>query len=83
MTPFYFNKGFSPHIFFNSDITKAATVQKKLQIHSVTEIAKIMNRILLIAHDNLTKTQNDIIRQANHQHHMENFAVENEVMINT
>ena len=32
MTPFYLNKGFSPCIFFNPDITKAATVQEKLQI---------------------------------------------------
>ena len=42
-------------MFFNLDITKADTVQEKLQIHSVMKIARIMNRILLIAHDNLTK----------------------------
>ena len=50
---------------FNPDITKAATVQEKLQIHSVMEIARIMNRILLVAYDNLTKTQDDMIKQAN------------------
>ena len=67
---------------FNSDITKADTAQKKLQIYSITEIAKIMNRILSVAHDNLTKTQNDMIRQANHQHYIKNFIIEDEVMIN-
>ena len=41
-------------------------MQKKLQICSVTEIAKIINRILLIIYDNFIKAQNDIIRQANH-----------------
>ena len=56
MTLFYLNKGFSFYMSFSSNITKAATVQEKLQIHSATEIAKIMNRILLVAHDNLTKT---------------------------
>ena len=40
---------------FSSDITKAATAQEKLQIHSVTEIAKIMNKILSVAYNNLTK----------------------------
>ena len=83
MTPFYLNKGFSPHMSFNPDITKAATAQKKLQIHSVTEIAKIMNRILSVTHDNLTKAQSDMIKQANHQHHMKDFAVRDEVIINT
>ena len=66
MTSFYFNKDFSLCMFFNPDITKAATVQKKLQIHSVIEIARIMNRILSVAHDNLTKTQSDMIKQANY-----------------
>ena len=65
MTPFYLNKGFSPHMSFSPDTTKADTAQKKLQIHSVTEIARTMNRILLVAHDNLTKAQSDMIRQAN------------------
>ena len=67
---------------FSPDIMKAATVQKKLQIHSAIEIAKIMNRILSVTHDNFTKTQNDIIRQANHQHCLKNFTVENEIIIN-
>ena len=49
-------------MFFSSDIMKAATVQKKLQICSVTEITKIMNRILSVAHDNFIKTQSDITR---------------------
>ena len=62
ITSFYLNKDFSLCMFFNPDITKAVTAQKKLQIHSVTEIIKTMNRILLITHDNLIKTQNDIIR---------------------
>ena len=66
ITPFYFNKDFSPHISFNPDITKAVTAQKKLQIHSATKITKIMNRILSVIYDNLTKVQGDIIRQANH-----------------
>ena len=82
MTLFYLNKGFSPCISFNPDITKAVTVQKKFQICSVTEIAKIINRILSVTHDNFMKTQNDIIKQANHQHHIKNFAVKNEVIIN-
>ena len=30
MTSFYFNKGFSPHMSFSPDITKADTTQKKL-----------------------------------------------------
>ena len=68
---------------FSSDTTKTATTQKKLQICSVTEIVKIMNRILSITHDNLTKAQDDIIKQANYQHYMKNFAIENEIMINT
>ena len=55
MTSFYFNKDFSSCMSFNSNITKTVTVQEKLQIHSVTEIARIMNRILLVAYDNLTK----------------------------
>ena len=62
MTLFYFNKGFSSHMSFNFDIIKVITVQKKLQIYSVTEITKIMNRILLIAQNNLTKTQGDMIK---------------------
>ena len=66
MTSFYLNKDFSPHMFFNPDITKTTTVQKKLQIHSVIKIAKIINRILSVAHDNLTKAQGDMIKQANH-----------------
>ena len=41
---------------FSFDITKAVTVQKKLQIYSVIEIAKIINRILSVTHDNFTKT---------------------------
>ena len=40
---------------FSPDIIKVITAQKKLQIHSATEIAKIMNRILSVAYDNLTK----------------------------
>ena len=55
MTSFYFNKGFNLYMSFSSDITKAATAQKKLQICSVIEIAKIMNRILSVIHDNLIK----------------------------
>ena len=55
MTSFYLNKGFSLCMSFSPDTMKAATVQKKLQIHSVTEIIKIMNRILSVACDNLTK----------------------------
>ena len=62
MTLFYFNKDFNLCISFNSDITKTDTIQKKLQIYSVTEIAKIINRILLVACNNFIKTQNDIIR---------------------
>ena len=42
-------------MFFNSDIIKAVTVQKKFQIHSVIEIAKIINKILLIAQNNFMK----------------------------
>ena len=83
MTSFYFNKGFNLCISFSPDITKAATVQKKFQIHSVMKIARIMNRILSVAYDNLTKAQGDIIKQANCWCHMENFVVENEVIINT
>ena len=55
MTPFYLNKGFSLCMSFSPDIMKAVTVQEKLQIHSAIEIARIMNRILSVAHDNLTK----------------------------
>ena len=57
MTLFYFNKDFSLHMFFSPDITKTATIQKKFQIHSTTEIAKIINKILLIicdCHDVIT-----------------------------
>ena len=82
MTSFYFNKGFSLYIFFNSDITKVTTVQKKFQIHSVTEIAKIMNRILLVAYDNLTKAQGDMIKQVNYWHYIKDFVIEDEVIIN-
>ena len=82
MTPFYLNKDFSLCMSFNPDITKAATVQKKLQIHSAMEIVKIMDRILSVAHDNLTRAQGDMIRQANCWCCIKNFAVENEVMIN-
>ena len=49
-------------MFFNSDITKTATVQKKLQIYFIIKIIKIMNKILSVACDNFIKTQNDIIR---------------------
>ena len=83
MTPFYLNKGFSPHMSFSPDTTKAATAQEKLQIHSATEIARTMDRILSVAYDNLTKTQSDMIRQANHWCHLKNFTVEDEIMINT
>ena len=67
---------------FSPDIIKAVTVQKKLQIHSVTEITKIMNKILSVTHDNLIRAQGDMIKQANHQHHMKNFTIENEIIIN-
>ena len=43
-------------MFFSSDTIKPATMQKKLQIYSIIKIARIMNRILSIAHNNLTKT---------------------------
>ena len=69
-------------MFFSPDTTKAATMQEKLQICSATEIARTMNRILLVAHDNLTKAQSNIIRQANHQHCVKDFVIEDEVMIN-
>ena len=82
ITSFYLNKDFNLCMFFNSDIIKTATVQKKLQICFVTEITKIMNRILLVAHDNLTKAQGDMIKQANCWCHIKNFVIENEVMIN-
>ena len=82
MTSFYFNKDFSFHMFFNSDIIKAVTAQKKFQICSAIEIAKIMNRIFSVACDNLIKAQGDMIKQANCQCHMKNFAVGDEVMIN-
>ena len=49
-------------MFFSSDIIKAITVQEKLQIHFITEIAKIMNRIFSITYDNFTKAQSDIIK---------------------
>ena len=42
-------------MFFNFDITKTITAQKKLQIHSIIKIAKIKNRILSITYDNFTK----------------------------
>ena len=82
MTLFYLNKGFSLCMSFSPDIIKAATMQEKLQICSVTEIARIMNKILSIAWDNLMRAQSDIIQQANCQHCIKNFAVENEIMIN-
>ena len=82
ITLFYFNKSFSLCMFFNPDTIKATTVQKKLQICSVIKIVKIMNKILSVAHDNLIKAQNDMIKQANHWHHIKNFVIENEVMIN-
>ena len=41
-----------------------------------------MNRILSVTHDNLTKAQSDIIRQANCQHYIKNFVIEDEVIIN-
>ena len=82
MTSFYFNKDFSLCMFFSSDITKTATAQKKLQIHFVTEIARIINRILSITHDNLIKTQSNMIRQANHWCCLKNFVIKNEIMIN-
>ena len=69
-------------MFFSFDITKAVTVQEKLQICSVTEIAKIMNKILSVTCDNLIKAQSDMIKQTNYWCHLKNFAVENEVMIN-
>ena len=67
---------------FSPDITKAATIQEKLQICSATEIARTINRILSVAYDNLTKAQSNMIRQVNHQHHIKNFAVEDEVIVN-
>ena len=70
-------------MFFSSDTTKTDTAQKKLQIHFTMKIAKIMNRILSIAYNNLTKAQSDIIRQINHLHYVENFVIKNEIMINT
>ena len=42
-----------------------------------------MNRILLIAYDNLTKAQGDMIKQANHWHHIKNSTIEDEIMVNT
>ena len=83
MTPFYLNKGFSPCMSFNPDTMKTVTVQEKLQICSATEIIKIMDKILSVTHDNLTRAQGDMIRQANCQHCMKDFAVGDEVMINT
>ena len=82
MTLFYLNKGFSLCMSFSPDTTKTATAQEKLQICSATEIARIMNRILSVTHDNLTKVQSNMIRQVNHQCHLKDFAVENEVMVN-
>ena len=62
ITSFYLNKGFSLCMSFSPDTTKAVTVQEKLQIHSATEITKIMDRILSVTHDNLTGAQGDMIR---------------------
>ena len=83
ITSFYLNKDFNPCMSFSPDIIKTATVQEKLQICSATEIIKTIDRILSVAHNNFTKAQSDIVRQVNCQHHMKNFAVENEIMINT
>ena len=58
-------------------------MQEKLQICSATEIAKIINRILTVTCDNLTKAQGDMIKQVNCQHHVKDFAIEDEVMVNT
>ena len=69
-------------MFFSPDIIKIITVQEKLQICSAIEIVKIMNRILSVAHDNLIKAQNNMIKQTNYWCHMKNFVVKNEVMIN-
>ena len=49
-------------MFFNSDIIKTVTAQKKFQIHSIMKIVKIMNRILSVTYDNFIKAQNDIIK---------------------
>ena len=82
MTSFYFNKGFSLCMSFSSDIMKTVIMQEKLQICSATEIARIMDRILSIIHNNLTKTQSNMVRQMNCWHCLENFAVGDEVIIN-
>ena len=68
---------------FSPDTTKAATAQEKLQIRSATEIARIMNRILSVTCDNLTKAQGDMVKQANRRRCVEDFAIGDEVMINT
>ena len=65
LTSFYLNKGFSLHMSFSPNITKAATVWEKLQICSVTEITKIIDRILSVAYNNLMRAQGDMVRQAN------------------
>ena len=83
ITLFYFNKGFNSCMFFNSDIIKTVIMQKKLQICSVSEIVRIMNKILLVACDNLIKAQSDIVKQANYWCCVENFVVGDEVMVNT
>ena len=70
-------------MFFSLDITKAVTVQEKLQICSAMKIARTMNRILLVACDNLTKAQGDMVKQANHWCHIKDFVIENEVIVNT
>ena len=41
-----------------------------------------MNKILSVTHDNLTKTQSDMVRQTNHWCCIKNFTVENEIIIN-
>ena len=82
ITSFYLNKGFNPCISFSSDIIKAATMQKRLQINSAIKITRIINRILSVACDNLTKAQDDMIKQVNCWCCVEDFAVKNEIMIN-
>ena len=51
---------------FSPDIIKGATAQEKFQIHLITEIIKIMNRILSVVQNNLMRAQSDIVKQANY-----------------